>query len=882
MKDLAEEVPLARYLEQRRAQTHLFEISPDLDGAETGTAGETDVISGIASIVRARGDRETDVCLLLDNGERHLGLARDLADRLRCDVYLTPRGAAVRYWHLRSAATGDLWEAIAVDEASGEPAQWLVVRPTGLPAIAPTWFTSVHGRLRPGEGLVTVDLPDGVAFATRTTYRDTALLAARLLPSAHPLTTLAVNAESGQFEIARFDEPAPSTPAVPPQRRLFGSGKGAAPTTPAAQPHGEVIRLGGADFGTLVRSRLPHLHPDVQIAVTWPKDATGCATLHAELLALAAQLDRTVWVPEPPGAAFALQGFGEFAAVDEVGSASRWRAYPPPSAVGATTLFGTDLDGRLSPLGEVSAARYAGVRFVSVPPAQVERLRPWYSAIAPPNGLFPIDLAVLPDGRLGIMLAHGVSVVAGPRELRELLREAGWLGEEILLLAQPPAQVWNATIDHARGLVEGLRTDLWLATLGAQVCVQPDGTFAADAPEGSDAAWCCVAFGRTAANVTLPPALSAPRYTTQGMPRPALGGPVSRPLALPAGPATELYDIEADLTGHLAGLPAAPVSPGLPALPARTALALPAGTSAGFGLGRALGVEAPHGVAWLPASPAVNPRAMDVSLWTPSPGDRAEAWTLPSADLFLLAGADPLRLAERRPTGYLLRLRVPERAAVDLADHARHAPAAVQQRVAETGATHLLPLAWLRDLRASARFDLDSAGGVRARTEITAGELAIRFEGAGHGVTGLPNEVVHWPDKGNRADAPCYLLLPDESRMSLEIVHGGFVALARRKPLLDEGFRLLEVRVRRRRAIDIPATLDGLAGMPVTGRVHDFVGLDLLLPEADLDQATVTKIWRRGAGNRNAVDKLNGESLYDALLDESILSGRRIPALSAA
>jgi hypothetical protein len=264
---------------------------------------------------------------------------------------------------------------------------------------------------------------------------------------------------------------------------------------------------------------------------------------------------------------------------------------------------------------------------------------------------------------------------------------------------------------------------------------------------------------------------------------------------------------------------------------------------------------------------------MDLYLWTPQPGDRAEAWALPSADLFLLAGADPLRVAEQRPTGYLLRLRVPEKAAVDLAEHLRSAPANIQQRLEETGSTHLLPLAWLRDLRVTARFDLDSAGGVRARTDVGAGELAIRFEGAEHGVPGLPNEVVHWPDKTNRADAPCYLLLPEAAAMSLEIVHGGFVALSRRKPPLEAGFRLLEVRVRRRKAIDIPATLDSVTGVNVVGRMHDFVGLDLLLPEADLDHAVVTKIWRRSQGNRGSVTKLGGETLYDALLDESILNG---------
>jgi hypothetical protein len=66
-------------------------------------------------------------------------------------------------------------------------------------------------------------------------------------------------------------------------------------------------------------------------------------------------------------------------------------------------------------------------------------------------------------------------------------------------------------------------------------------------------------------------------------------------------------------------------------------------------LGRVQGTGSPHGVPWLPATPVVNPRAIDLYLWTPLATDQIEAWGLPSADLFLLAGQDPLRLAGRRP-----------------------------------------------------------------------------------------------------------------------------------------------------------------------------------------------------------------------------------------
>lgn len=847
VREYTEEVPVERYLAQRRAIPHLFDITPDLDPSAFATDGGGSFGSSLSSVVRARGERETDVRLLVDDGARFLTLANDLANNLRCDVYLSPSGSRLHYIHESSPVTGDLWEAVAIDTSTGAPVEWLVVRPLGLPETVATWFTSIRGRVRQSHGLVTVPLPDGIAFATKESYRDTAYLAARIMRSQNRITTIAVNAELGRFEITRFDD--------------AGS------------------LLGGVELATLVSASLDLVHPDVQIALTWPKDTAACAALNNELMRLADGLNRTVWVPQPQGSAFVFPGLGEFVAVDEVGAPSRWRAYPSRLQENWTASYGTDLDGRLAPLGEVAGARFRGVPFVSVPGHQLEHLRPWYSAIGPIPGLFPIDLTALADGRLGVVLADGTPVVTGPRELQVLLREAGWAGEDLLLLAQPPAEVWNAAIDHARSLVDGLSTDMWLPTLGAEVWAQVDGTLAADGPDGADQAWCCVAFGRTAAEVTLPPALAVPRLLSDPSlttPRPRVG---PAPMALvPPGlepaqaPSLDRYGpepfagddgAEIDHTVRLNGTHAESIEP----------------TS--VSLGRIEGTDAPHGIPWLPAAPVVNPRAMDLYLWTPLASDQIEGWGMPSADMFLLAGQDPLRLAGRRPSGYLLRVRAPEHAAVDLLEHAKHAPAPVQQRLVDTASTHLLPLAWLKDLRVTARFDLDGDGGVRSRTDVGAGELAIRFEGADHGVPGLPNEVVHWPDKGQRADAPSYLLLPEESGMSLQIIHRGFVALSRKKPAMEDGHRLLEVRVRRRRAIDVPATLDSLSGMNVLGRMHDFVGLDLLLPEPDLNKAVVSKVWRNGPGSRPIVDKLSGETLYDALLDERILDGRSAAMIAA-
>jgi hypothetical protein len=846
LHESVQEVTVQEFIAHYRPMPHMFDLAYHMDPSAFSPDGRSAFGASLASTIRARGERETDVRLLVDNGERYLTLANDLANTLHCDVYLTPHGSHVRYVHESSQLSGDLWEAVAVDTATGEPVEWLVVRPLGLPDGVDAWFTSARGRLRQSNGLVTVALPDGIAFATKTTYRDTAHLATRIMPNTNRITTVVVNAELGRFEITRFDD--------------AGS------------------LLGGVEFATLVTASLDVIHPDVQVALTWPKDAAMCASLNTELMRLADGLNRTVWVPQPQGAAFVLPGFGEFIAVDEVGSPSRWRAYPSRLDENWSSHYGTDLDGRLAPLGEVAGARFPGVPFVSVPPDQLEHLRPWYASIAPCAGLYPLDLAVLADGRLGVVLATGAPVVTGPRELQVLLHEAGWAGEDLLLLAQPPAEVWNTTIDHARSLVDGLSTDLWLPTLGAELWAQSDGTLAADGPDGADHAWCCVAFGRSAAEVTLPAALAVPRLGADSgllVARPDVVTPPA--LAAPAGTdpsGLEFYATDAEDTDAEDPMArySAPVVSGV----VESASGVPQPVSGvlepvSVMLGRAEGTGSPHGVPWLPATPVVNPRGMDLYLWTPLATDQIEGWGLPSADLFLLAGQDPLRLAGRRPTGYLLRVRAPEHAAVDLLEHAKHAPAAVQQRLLDTGSTHLLPLAWLKDLRVTARFDLDGEGGVRARTDVGAGELAIRFEGAEHGVPGLPNEVVHWPDKGQRADAPSYLLLPETPGSTRRIIHGGYVPLSRKKPALEDGHRLLEVKVRRRRAIDVPATLDNLTGLPVVGRMHDFVGLDLLLPEPDLTRAVVTKIWRQGPGTRPLVDKLSGETLHDALIDERIL-----------
>ena len=287
------------------------------------------------AIIARGGDPAADLRLLLDDGERYLVAAVELANTLGCDVYLTSHGTSVRYERQSNPVSGESWDAVAVDRLTGFPTRWLTVRPTDLPLGLPTWFVSLRGRLRPATGLVTAALPDGTAFATRASFRSVASVAARLadrtdatLPG---VSTVLVGADLGRFEIARF--------------------------------HDAGSLLGGVDFATLVAASLDVVEPDVQLALSWPASSPARISLDCELMRLADALDRTVWVPGQGAAAvIAREGTrpgwpaGGFAALDPTGAPSHWYPYRSRLAVAADMRFGTDRTGRLVPLAGVDPA----------------------------------------------------------------------------------------------------------------------------------------------------------------------------------------------------------------------------------------------------------------------------------------------------------------------------------------------------------------------------------------------------------------------------------------------------------------------------------------------------------------------------------------------
>jgi hypothetical protein len=293
----------------------LFELSP-------ADAGLLDDAVAIRSLMRANGQLGADVRLLFDDGEGHLDAATEIANALRCDVYLTPHGATVTY-HCEPGPV-PTWEAVATDGASGAPTQWLPVRCSDLAPDTPTWFVSVAGRLRQSAGLVSVPLPGGLAFATRSAFPAVAAVAARLAdrhaPVVPALTTITVGVELGRFEIGRFND--------------AGS------------------LLGGLEFATLVAASLDDVQPDVQLAIAWPAQEAARISLDQELMRLADALNRTVWVPEQGSRVVVApeNAPGTFAVQDDQGEPGRWRAYRSRLCAAATLRFTTDAAGCLVPV----------------------------------------------------------------------------------------------------------------------------------------------------------------------------------------------------------------------------------------------------------------------------------------------------------------------------------------------------------------------------------------------------------------------------------------------------------------------------------------------------------------------------------------------------
>ena len=269
-------------------------------------------------------------------------------------------------------------------------------------------------------------------------------------------------------------------------------------------------------------------------------------------------------------------------------------------------------------------------------------------------------------------------------------------------------------------------------------------------------------------------------------------------------------------------------------LPAPTAaLALRAPSDVVKTLRRPAGVAArghrPHGLTWLPRQVEAN--AEPFNLWVLSKWDLETAAErgVPSPHLFLLARLSPERSAGDPPGGHLLQIHVEPAGAVDVTATGSQPPPDVQHLFNETY-TYLIPAGWLD------RSHLITEGSARQ-------PLRICCVAGHHGTSGLPDEVERWPEPRIRAAVRRYALIPQAGPDQPE-----WLELHPRRPKPVDGHRLVELRVGRRRAIDLSATASRLEAFPaVRSRVADLRagGVRYILPRGSYRRVSVTRIFER-------------------------------------
>ena len=200
---------------------------------------------------------------MVNDAQPWLEALAEVADILRCDVYVSPPGATLAIDH---------GEVVAVDPATNSPTDWLILRPVDVPVDCPTWFDRQHGRIAAREGLVALPFSGGLAFGTRRSFHDLAAICAEHSDTQpDDVTTVAFGMRSGQFEIGWY--------------------------------HGAEALLGGADFARLIMASVDELQANVHLVLDWPEDPGERSAVEESLLQLANALPRTVWVRSEQGPA---------------------------------------------------------------------------------------------------------------------------------------------------------------------------------------------------------------------------------------------------------------------------------------------------------------------------------------------------------------------------------------------------------------------------------------------------------------------------------------------------------------------------------------------------------------------------------------------------
>nr|BFE59539.1 hypothetical protein GCM10020063_040650 [Dactylosporangium thailandense] len=257
-----------------------------------------------------------------------------------------------------------------------------------------------------------------------------------------------------------------------------------------------------------------------------------------------------------------------------------------------------------------------------------------------------------------------------------------------------------------------------------------------------------------------------------------------------------------------------------------------------------------HGVAWLPRRPPVNTEPFEVYVPCATTPRRAAVDGVPSPDLFLLGRLEPRPITEPRAPQYLLRIRVEAGGAVELGHLSVRVPSHLQHLV-HLG-LYLLPIGWLEQARLVGGYELTEGGPVPV-DRIADEPVTIRSTGARHGIDGLPNEAVRWPQ---RRPGTAYAMVPETGTEAGQPGHR--LPLLRRRPRPEDGFRLVQLRIPRRRAIDAGRTAAAL-GQLTALRPGDAEPAEadqgLVLPSRSYERVEVRRVylpvdgrWRRAAG----------------------------------
>ena len=654
-----------------------------------------------------------------------------------------------------------------------------------------------------GLSVATTPIAGGLAVVTRDLDPREHRAARRLAPGHPELLTVAASIQDGAFVVGQL----------------------------ADDRSGPVIEAAytGIEFAAAL-SGLPLYGRNLRLWLDRPADPPDQRRLDAHLTDLAEACGATVWAPQTGMHAALLEGCLDLAIRSPDGGPGLWREYRPPGV--GPSGFMSDEDGRLVPVGAPRVRQVGGVALIAVPaqrdPVEVDR----YHAVWSRTGLRNVDFVALDDGRLAVPYGDDSLLAVGPRELESLLRDGGWHDEDVCLLSPLTATQAAGAEEHLHALAGALRVDIYFRTPGSSLSIQ-DGHPRAVWPDGHGAGWHRMA----------PPghAHEPPRWSSDdGWLEPAAGA--GSPVFVQAGP-----------------MPHSGVGPSSRAVPTsgaprRNARAEPDQPMVVIGVEAALRRS---GLDWLPERPPVNTTALRLFVPSVTPPGRAGSEGVPSSELFLLgildAATDVTRVA-----GMLLVVAEPG-TAVPAAQVREEAPARLRERLAAPH-TYVLPAGWLdrvwmpSGLPAGGE-SIDGDDGDTLTVDADGAPwrdrsvrpVVLRCAGAAHGIDGVPDDVVAWPrSRRDRA----YAQHPSVG------VTDEFVPLHRHRPRPVDGYRLLELRIPRDAAIDVPASAARVADLPlVRSHLGDLVrdAVDLLLPRRSIDQVTVTRAFLAEAGAWHAV-----------------------------